>query len=701
MHRVRRTGSIPAWLGILVVMVLLTGTASSTASAAAQTFTPRRIMVFYNSDEGLNEEDNFFRAGFQMVANYMGYLVEYRDAAARPLPAPETMTDVAAVVTSFYSGEMADPDAFNAWLLAQSEAGRKLVLLGTLAGARPDETSEDPELHEALFRQVGLRFISETLHDRSMLDYVHLDDAMTGFERAMPQPPPAWANITLEVPGARTLVAVHRRDRPGEVGSMVSVGPGGGHAFIEFLAWTNPYTYDQQWHVDPFAFLGACLHGAQTPPPAFAPAMRNGARLAFTHVDGDAFAGFTEIRADANCAEILRDEIFTRYDLPFTISVIVAEIDPELKGDARSMALAQELFALPNVEPASHTFSHPFFWDANKTADKLGLYGRHAYTIPGYDFDPAKEIEYSTRWISERLAPPEKPCRVLLWSGDCAPTPEQIAIADDAGLLQMNGGDTVYDDAQNSLFNVAPLYRAVGGVHQIHTGQANENILTNLWTGPFFGYRSIVETMKRTGTPRVLAPVNPYYHFYSAEKAASVAALHTIYEWMTTQDLAHVFASEWILAVRGFLEGRIVNTAPDRYRFSHFGACRTVRFPPDAHDPDLERCAGVLGYRRTAEGLFIHFMQDAQEAVVTLDAAPQRIPHIRQASGEVRDFTAKEGGAACVYEGPAPGFVEFAGLAPDTPFTVRVGEQSSIRQSNADGVMRVDATRLERVEVAP
>ncbi len=36
-----------------------------------------------------------------------------------------------------------------------------------------------------------------------------------------------------------------------------------------------------------------------------------------------------------------------------------------------------------------------------------------------------------------------KACRVLFWSGMCEPTEEQVAIADNAGILNMNGGDTV------------------------------------------------------------------------------------------------------------------------------------------------------------------------------------------------------------------------------------------------------------------
>jgi hypothetical protein len=35
---------------------------------------------------------------------------------------------------------------------------------------------------------------------------------------------------------------------------------------------------------------------------------------------------------------------------------------------------------------------------------------------------------------------------------------------------------------------------------------ANENIYTNLWTGPFWGQRRVVQTFERTGSPAGCGP---------------------------------------------------------------------------------------------------------------------------------------------------------------------------------------------------
>ncbi len=696
-----RPARMSVWGVLCVVMacIVLSASLGFAGTQSAREELPRRILVFFLGAEDQSADENFFRSGLQMVANYYGYLVEYRDAQERPLPGPEKMDAYAAVATTFYSGEMDDPDTFNEWLLTQSEAGRKLMVLGTLASAKPGAPQENPNTVERIFARLGLESKPGFTTVRSLLQYAYQDEHVMGFERSLPQPPVSYANINADPDTARTLVSVERTDKPGEAGTMVATGPGGSFASMEYLAWESPLTYNRQWYADPFAFFELSMMSSGEPLPAFVPAMRNGVRLAFSHVDGDAFFGFTNIKKGGSCAEIMLEEIFARYDLPFTVSIIVAELDPALKGNRDAMDLARKIFALPNVEPASHTYSHPYIWNPEEEVLDEN-YGRYAYTIPGYTFDPHKEIVYSAQWIEEKLTPPDKPCRILLWSGDCAPTAEQIDIADGAGLLHMNGGDTVYDATRESLFNVAPPYRYVDGSHQVHTGQANENILTNLWTQPFSGYRDIVETMKRTGSPRLLAPVNPYYHFYSAEKEASMAALHTVYDWVLSQELAHVYASEWIRAVRGFLSAKVFRPAPNQYVLNDYGECRTVRFGNDFPDPDLEASTGIIGFNRSSEGLFVFIDTAADSATVVLAESDRTLPYLQRASGRVEGFTTQAGAVSLAYRGNEPGFVELAGFEPECELGVSFGGDSpNTMTSDPEGVLRLEDVPAGNMEV--
>ncbi|GKT31285.1 DUF2194 domain-containing protein, partial [Aduncisulcus paluster] len=107
--------------------------------------------------------------------------------------------------------------------------------------------------------------------------------------------------------------------------------------------------------------------------------------------------------------------------------------------------LAKTLFELENVETSSHSYTHPFAWNAKMRESKEYAedFVVGQYEVAGYKFDAHYEIVGSCDYISENLAPAEKPCRVLFWSGMCEPTEEQVGIAEKAGILNLNGGDTV------------------------------------------------------------------------------------------------------------------------------------------------------------------------------------------------------------------------------------------------------------------
>ena len=108
-----------------------------------------------------------------------------------------------------------------------------------------------------------------------------------------------------------------------------------------------------------------------------------------------------------------------------------------------------------------------------------------------------------------------------------------------------------------SYTRVAPLMRQVGQHWQTYTSASNENLYTHLWTGPFYGFRHVIETFEGTERPRRVAPVNVYYHYYSGERVASLAALHHVHEWVLRQPLARLFTSEYLAIVEGFRTARI------------------------------------------------------------------------------------------------------------------------------------------------
>ncbi|MBA3016977.1 MAG: hypothetical protein KJ550_02475 [Proteobacteria bacterium] len=435
----------------------------------------------------------------------------------------------------------------------------------------------------------------------------------------------------------------------------------------------DPITFNLQWHINPFLFFEESLGLKGLPRPD--PTTLNGTRVAFSHIDADSFSNYSRIDKNFKCAEIIRDHILKKYDFPITASVIVGEIDPNALGNPDNFHLAKEIFALPNIEPASHSYSHPFYWNP-KYEYKEEYEQQYGIHIPGYTHDSKTEIDYSMEYITKELSPPEKPCRVFLWSGNCLPMESDIARCDALGYLNINGGDTVFDEYNDSYTSVAPLYRKVGERYQFYIGQANENILTNLWTHPQYGFKVIITTMKNTENPRRIKPIDIYYHFFSGEHLASLKAISDVYEWVLKQEIAKVYTSEYIRMVKGFINTRMQIDKKGHYTIEDYGQCLTMRFDSEDRTPDLIRSKNILGYIREPQGLYVSLIPNKKKAVIVLSDDPvsnsnNTMPYIKKASGWITDFQVKGKRINLAYKGFGTGKLTIGGLEPDKYYTVK------------------------------
>ena len=173
----------------------------------------------------------------------------------------------------------------------------------------------------------------------------------------------------------------------------------------------------------------------------------------------------------------------------------------------------------------------------------------------------------------------------------------------------MNGGETTIVRSNPTLTAVAPMSIRKDGWLQVLAPNQNENVYTNLWTGPFWGFERVIETFQMTEQPRRLKPVNIYYHTYSASKQASIAALRKVYDWAMAQPLHPVTGSDWIRRIvdfEGFVVARDV-LRPGAFKLVGDGDLGTVRVPADAvASIDLARSAGVSGWRPGPDGRWVH-----------------------------------------------------------------------------------------------
>lgn len=411
----------------------------------------------------------------------------------------------------------------------------------------------------------------------------------------------------------------------------VAITPWGGFALAPHAIQARDG--GENWVVDPIAFLARALERVR-PPVSPDPTTENGRRLLLVHVDGDGFASRAELPGAPLAAQVMLDEFIARYPVPHTVSVIEGEVGPQglyPELSPRLEAVARRIFALDHVEIATHSYSHPFFWRAvvdtaggrdttrirAGKAASYGLYGLHL-PIDGYEFDLERDIAGSADYIDRRLAPPGKKTGVMLWTGDCDPPGSAIATAEAAGLLNMNGGDTAITRFSPTLTKVAAMSVRKNGRLQVLAPNQNENVYTNDWTGPFYGYERVIETFELTEKPRRLKPINIYYHTYSASKRASIAALHRVYRYALDQPVNPVPASDYIRKVGDFedmaVSRRLTATAaatdptpPTVWEIRGMDDLRTLRVAPDIlRRIDWRGSSGVAGYAPGADGAYLH-----------------------------------------------------------------------------------------------
>ncbi|MEN9426564.1 MAG: hypothetical protein RLZZ220_913 [Pseudomonadota bacterium] len=588
---------------------------------------PRRVMVLHDGREA--PQLNYANAHrfLEMPLNHLGYVVDYVDVNS---PLPATVDGRYAAIVTWFGGELQPATRLRLapWLATRIDEGLRIGMFGDLGHLRT------PGLAET----TGLKVQPAA---RGSVQIIHRSPAV-GFElEAIPGPP--VTPLAGEGEGFSPWLSL--KDSAGQRFDPVLITPWGGLLPSRYAVVEMPGGIEQsRWVTDPFAFLQAAL--ALPPLPAPDTTTETGRRLFFAHIDGDGFPSRAELPGLPLGAEVLLTEVLTRYTLPHAMSVIEAEVAPHglYPREAPAMeAAARRIFALPNVEIATHTYTHPFFWaEVDKGRPSTAAQG---YTLapPGYTPNLEREIIGSTEYIRQRLAPAGKPVRLLLWSGNAAPTLRALAIAEGAGLLTMNGGNTIASRTYPSLTAVGPLGIRLGEHFQAYAPIMNENVFTNLWTGPFYGFERVIETFRFTGSPRRIKPIDIYYHTYSATKRASLNALHKVYSWALAQPIHPVFPSEFVEKANNF--NTLVLARPidrDAILVRNATHLRTLRVPPQLGLPNLATGNGVAGWLKGEEGYYLHLAGSTAE--LRLTPTPPALPMLASANARLAGW-ARSGGA--------------------------------------------------------
>lgn len=579
---------------------------------------PRRIAIVYDSREVPALNYTKAHRFLEMPLNHLGYLAEYVDIN-QALPA-ELPPGRFAGIAVWLAGTPASPRLFTEWLLRQSGNGLPVAFLGSLPIARDARTLHSLGLAGAPAAANGpLRVAAADPQFRG--------EAAPNPDRRLLDP------LRLSGTGQTLIELADSNDTHYTAAALTEWG---GFVLDPFAVQDIPGTEQARWHIDPFAFLRGALRLPPMPVPDTT--TENGRRLLTAHIDGDGFPSRAEIPGTPLAGRVLLDEFLRRYRIPHAMSVIEAEVAPHglYPDDAKEMEdIARRMFALPHVEIASHSFSHPFRWDnsvRHGAFSNAGANETYNLDVAGYTLDLTREIIGSAAYIRDRLAPRDKPVNLLFWTGDTAPGADALRIAADAGLLNINGGETQITRSNRSLTAVSPIGIRKGGFRQVYAPVTNENLYTNLWTGPFYGFRRAIETFELTERPRRLKPIGIYYHSYSASKKASIAALHDVYRWALAQEPHPVYISDYIRKARDF-DTMVVAREDDGWRIRGNGTLRTVRSPDVLGQPDPGRSTGVAGFRRANEDHYVHLAGD--DALLRFSTDEPRPPYLRDANARL------------------------------------------------------------------
>jgi len=575
---------------------------------------PRRIALVYDPREGElpNNPGHVYLGG---LLEYLGYRVDY-------LPADDTLPLTrfdelyAGVVFWMTSGAPAASNRFSRFLAARLDEGVPLAFFGGLP------------IEDHLLSRLQLRNAQQQIESVQISNY---DAAFMGsFE----------GKLTARTRGLQAI------QRLGDNGTALltltdnlqrqltpaAIMPWGGYALSPYLLEEG--ASHRRWILQPLAFLQRALR--LPPMPRLDATTENGRRIATVHIDGDGFASRAEISGTPLSPKVVLEAFIQPNDYLTSVSVIEGEVGakgmyPWLTDTLEP--LARRIFADPKVEPATHTFSHPFYWEPEKAQRREGFQADYGLNLklPNYPkMDLRREILGSRDYIESRLLPPGKKVRLIFWSGGALPGAEAIAMAYEGGMANVNGAETFLTKADPSLTGVYPLLRPTAGGLQIYAPIINENLYTNLWNGPFYGFSRVIDTFELTDSPRRLRALNLYYHFYSGTKLASIGAMNDIYRYMDQQQPLSLWMGDYLRRVRGLYEGSAARTLDGRWQLRALQGMRTVRLDPALGWPDLQRSQGVAGVRDLPQGRYVHLSADS--AVLATRVSRDPAPALEQAN---------------------------------------------------------------------
>lgn len=583
---------------------------------------PRKVLVIYNPAESpdLHYQDVVRFLGIHFA--YLGLVPEYTPYNAN-LPSVDLTGRYAGIISWINSDDVATNSTYPQWLAKQIQHKVPVAIFSRFGFAADS----------GLLEKLGLNY--QELNPNDTLQ-VQSHDPMMGFEMPVLARPHDLYPVKSD--SVSPLLTLGNQTQSSQW-HPAALTQWGGYALAPYVVEVMPAKdAGERWVINPLEFLTKALKlDPQRPIPDVT--TENGRRLLMVHIDGDGFMSIAERPDRPFNGQVMLDDFFKRYQIPTTVSVIEAEVSKE--GLYPNIApqlekIARDIYALPWVEIASHSYSHPFYWSkAEAAADDANDYESYHLPIKDYTYSSEREITGSINYINQTLAPKNKPVKVFLWTGNCVSTPDALAQTVEAGVLNMNGGDTTITNSNNSWTRIAGLGLKKGDNFQVFAPNQNENVYTNLWTGPFYGFERVLETYQLTDSPYRFKPIDIYYHSYLVSKTAGVNSLHKIYQWALKQPVFPVYSSEYIKKVLDY-NAFVVARTPQGYRFRGNDDLRTIRLA-SATTIDFKQSPLILGFNQHNKQNYVHLAQSNTD-IINQDTS-STLPYIESSNATIKNFS--------------------------------------------------------------
>lgn len=629
---------------------------------------PRVVIGLYDPKDEDGLRFSSLHTFAEMPLNHLGLVVEYHDIT-KGLPAIKGREDVRGVISWFTPGyRMKNPVAYLQWASEVVDTGKKFVIMGDPGFFEDTNGRHTPSVMINRFlKRIGLLTNENWIDITYDVRLIYKDPDMVEFEH----PYSGYREPFFHVRAIGNDVTSYLRVRKGyssdNDSDLVVTGKKGSYVatgYATFYKEEENGRVMRQWYVAPFLFFRRAFDTDEVPKPDTTTLA--GRRIYYSHIDGDGWNNMTQLEhyrvKPVISAKVILEDVIKKYDdLPVSVAPIAADIDMAWVGKKESRDAAAALFLLPHVEMASHTYSHPYYWqffadgDSEKEApflsrykvktwegdavqrwmglfaskrinrkedQKLSLDLSDDYDIPRAfaveKFDIKKEIGGSVRMVNT-LAPPGKKVEVLMWSGDTSPFEEAIRLTRQEGIRNINGGDSRFDREYPSLSWVSSVGIQEGGQRQVFASNSNENTYTDLWTGRYYGFKYLIQTIKNTETPVRLKPFNVYYHMYSGEKMASLNALLDNLNYARTQSIIPVTASNYCAVADGFYTTRFVPLGERQWRIENRDGLQTIRFDQATLQAvDFEKSVGVVGAHYYQGSLYVYLDEGVKAPVLAL-----------------------------------------------------------------------------------